>query len=50
MAEHRYLTRLLLERLDKGAEEAEAEVASPNPYPNTSLNPNPNPKLTRWRR
>lgn len=27
MAEHRYLTRLLLERLDKGAEEAEAEVA-----------------------
>ena len=50
MAEHRLLTRLLLERLDKGAEEEEAEVASPNPHPNTSPNPNPNPKLTRWRR
>ena len=44
MAEHRYLTRLLLERLDKGAEEAEAEVASPNPHPNTRPNPKPKPK------
>ena len=29
MAEHRLLTRLLLERLDKGEAEEEGEVATP---------------------
>ena len=47
MAEHRLLTRLLLERLDKGEAEEEGEVANLTPTldPNTNLNPNLQPSL-----